>query len=46
MLVLSALIYGSATNRDDVVAVTVTEVLLVGAVVALVRFWRARGSAA
>jgi hypothetical protein len=42
MLVLAALIYGSVAHRDDVVAVTVAEVLLVGAAVAVVRFWRAR----
>jgi hypothetical protein len=42
MLVLTALIYGSVANRDGVVAVTVAEVLLVGAAVAVGRFWRAR----
>jgi hypothetical protein len=42
MMVLSALIYGSTAGRDDVVAVTLGEVLLIGAILAGVRFLRAR----
>jgi hypothetical protein len=42
MLVLSALIYGSAANRGDVVAVTLAEVFLIGAILAGVRTWRTR----
>jgi hypothetical protein len=45
LLVLSALIYGSAAGRVDVVAVAVAEVFLIGAIVAGVRFWRGRGGA-
>jgi hypothetical protein len=45
MLVLSSLLYASAAGRDDVVAVNVAELFLVGAIVIGVRTWRARRGA-
>jgi hypothetical protein len=42
LLVLSALLYGSAAGRDDVVAINVAELLVVGAIVGGVRTWRGR----
>ena len=46
MLVLSALSYAIATNREDVFAATVAELLLVGALVVIVRLVRARRTSA
>jgi hypothetical protein len=42
MLVLSSVIYGSANHRDDVVAVTVVELLLIGCLGGGLRLWRGR----